>query len=186
MWFWASFAFQSQAGFIVTVTPSFCFTFQGIEGKYILARALTERYAPKEFMIDQSLGKCLVCVLSTSVKLSVVSLSQHAVHTLCWTCVGRLCISYLSSTDVTNNNYKSWLANNNYKSRNLVVFPNVLNCNLMKATGMGLTIVEAAFWRPVQFFRVNTCVRRLFSMLKIVCPLLLQGLIWWYEITDFQ
>lgn len=30
---------------------------QGIEGKYILARALTERYAPKEFMIDESLGK---------------------------------------------------------------------------------------------------------------------------------
>ena len=30
--------------------------FQGIEGKYILARALTERYAPKEFMLDQSLG----------------------------------------------------------------------------------------------------------------------------------
>ena len=30
--------------------------FQGIEGKYILARALTERYAPKEFMIDESLG----------------------------------------------------------------------------------------------------------------------------------
>lgn len=29
---------------------------QGIEGKYILARALTERYAPKEFMLDQSLG----------------------------------------------------------------------------------------------------------------------------------
>ncbi|KAJ8314606.1 hypothetical protein KUTeg_006756 [Tegillarca granosa] len=32
-------------------------TDQGIEGKYILARALTERYAPKEFMIDQSLEK---------------------------------------------------------------------------------------------------------------------------------
>ena len=30
---------------------------QGIEGKYILARALTERYAPKEFMLDESLGK---------------------------------------------------------------------------------------------------------------------------------
>ncbi|CAG2247110.1 GCP2 [Mytilus edulis] len=28
---------------------------EGIEGKYILARALTERYAPKEFMIDESL-----------------------------------------------------------------------------------------------------------------------------------
>ncbi|XP_041354765.1 gamma-tubulin complex component 2-like isoform X2 [Gigantopelta aegis] len=32
---------------------------QGIEGKYILARALTERYAPKEFMIDQSLDPSL-------------------------------------------------------------------------------------------------------------------------------
>ncbi|XP_052239668.1 gamma-tubulin complex component 2-like isoform X1 [Dreissena polymorpha] len=32
---------------------------QGIEGKYILARALTERYAPKEFMIDQSLDASL-------------------------------------------------------------------------------------------------------------------------------
>ncbi|KAK7497174.1 hypothetical protein BaRGS_00011468 [Batillaria attramentaria] len=31
----------------------------GIEGKYILARALTERYAPKEFMIDQSLDPSL-------------------------------------------------------------------------------------------------------------------------------
>lgn len=33
---------------------------QGIEGKYILARALTERYAPKEFMIDQSLDSSLL------------------------------------------------------------------------------------------------------------------------------
>ncbi|KAK3086762.1 hypothetical protein FSP39_022926, partial [Pinctada imbricata] len=32
---------------------------QGIEGKYILARALTERYAPKEFMLDQSLESSL-------------------------------------------------------------------------------------------------------------------------------
>ncbi|XP_050392733.1 gamma-tubulin complex component 2 isoform X2 [Patella vulgata] len=32
---------------------------QGIEGKYILARALTERYASKEFMIDQSLDHSL-------------------------------------------------------------------------------------------------------------------------------
>lgn len=32
---------------------------QGIEGKYILARALIERYAPKEFMIDQSLDSSL-------------------------------------------------------------------------------------------------------------------------------
>ncbi|KAK6168733.1 hypothetical protein SNE40_019918 [Patella caerulea] len=32
---------------------------QGIEGKYILARALTERYASKEFMIDQSLDPSL-------------------------------------------------------------------------------------------------------------------------------
>uniref|UniRef100_K1PPH0 Gamma-tubulin complex component n=1 Tax=Magallana gigas TaxID=29159 RepID=K1PPH0_MAGGI len=32
---------------------------QGIEGKYILARALTERYAPKEFMLDQSLDPSL-------------------------------------------------------------------------------------------------------------------------------
>nr|XP_022289752.1 gamma-tubulin complex component 2-like isoform X2 [Crassostrea virginica] len=32
---------------------------QGIEGQYILARALTERYAPKEFMLDQSLDPSL-------------------------------------------------------------------------------------------------------------------------------
>ncbi|KAH3752721.1 hypothetical protein DPMN_187347 [Dreissena polymorpha] len=28
---------------------------QGLDGKFILARALTKSYAPKEFMIDQSL-----------------------------------------------------------------------------------------------------------------------------------
>ena len=89
---------RARQVFIVTVTPSFCFTFQGIEGKYILARALTERYAPKEFMIDQSLGKCLVCVLNTSVKLSVASLSQHAVHTQWHTCVGRVWVDFALAT----------------------------------------------------------------------------------------
>lgn len=32
---------------------------QGLEGKYILPRALPERYAAKEFLIDQSLGNFL-------------------------------------------------------------------------------------------------------------------------------
>ncbi|XP_076466365.1 gamma-tubulin complex component 2-like isoform X2 [Babylonia areolata] len=41
------------------VMEDLIFCMQGIEGKYILARALTERYAPKEFMIDQSLDPSL-------------------------------------------------------------------------------------------------------------------------------
>ncbi|XP_070191427.1 gamma-tubulin complex component 2-like isoform X2 [Littorina saxatilis] len=41
------------------VIEDLLFCMQGIEGKYILARALTERYAPKEFMIDQSLDPSL-------------------------------------------------------------------------------------------------------------------------------
>ncbi|KAL8599173.1 hypothetical protein ACOMHN_007889 [Nucella lapillus] len=41
------------------VLEDLMYCMQGIEGKYILARALTERYAPKEFMIDQSLDPSL-------------------------------------------------------------------------------------------------------------------------------
>ncbi|XP_060602983.1 gamma-tubulin complex component 2-like [Ruditapes philippinarum] len=43
---------------------------QGIEGKYILARALTERYAPKEFMIDQSLDASLLEMVKRILPLS--------------------------------------------------------------------------------------------------------------------